>query len=147
MVQFSTTLLLSPNIIAGPSNGTPRTLKVYLYSIISFVAVFAMLVLLLAVWAIGLQAAPEVAAAGQRQEVGRVFSVDFKSPHPAPASWNETYTFPGAKFVRLHFSGFNLAPGDKLVVSSSDGAQAWEYTGRGVNGNGDFWSFAVALVR
>jgi hypothetical protein len=60
-----------------------------------------------------------------------------RSPHPAPASWNETYTFPGAKFVRLHFSGPNLVPGGKLVVSSPDGIRAWEYTGCGVTGNGD----------
>jgi V8-like Glu-specific endopeptidase len=106
-------------------------------------AVLAILVLLMVVWAIGLQTATKVAGVGQRQEAGRVFSVDFKSPHPAPGSWNETYIFPGAKFVRLHFSGLNLAPGDKLVVSGPDSSQSWEYTGRGVNGNGDFWSFAI----
>ena len=110
-----------------------------------FVAVFAMFVLLLMLWVMGIQEAPEVSTTqiGQRQEVGRVFGVSFDSPHPAPASWSRAYTFPGAEFIRLHITGFNLAQGDKLTISSPDGTQSWEYTGSGLNGNGDFWSFAI----
>ena len=117
-------------------------MKVHIFR---FSAISATLILLLTIWVVGSQNAPEVAAApmGQRQEVGRVFGVNFESPHPAPASWIETLTFPGAEFIRLHFKGFNLAQGDILVVSSPDGAQSWEYTDLGANGNGDFWSFAI----
>ncbi len=79
----------------------------------------------------------------QRQEVGKVFDFSDASPHPAPLGWSQTYTFPGAEFIRLHFKAFDLAAGDKLVVASPDGAQSYEYTGRGLNGNGDFWSFAI----
>ena len=114
-------------------------------NVFRFVAVFAMLVLLLTIWAVGWHDVPEVAAApvGQRQEVGRVFGANLESPHPVPASWSRTYSFPGAEFIRLHFQGFHLDQGDKLVVSSPDGAQSWEYTDRGTNGNGEFWSFAI----
>jgi V8-like Glu-specific endopeptidase len=78
-----------------------------------------------------------------RQEVGEVFSFRVDSPRPAPLSWKLDYSFNGAAFVRLHFLDFDLAQGDKLLVSSPDGRQMWEYTGRGLHEDGEFWSFAV----
>ena len=78
-----------------------------------------------------------------RQVAGQVRSFHAESPHPLSHGWSEVYSFPGAKFLRLHFQGFDLAEGDKVIVSSVSGTQAWEYTGRGVNKDGDFWSFAV----
>lgn len=88
-------------------------------------------------------AAVSPGGAFQRVEAGRVLDFQVESPHPAVDGWSETYTFPGATFIRLHFKAFHLAAGDVLTVSSPDGAQAWEYTGKGVNRNGDFWSFAI----
>ncbi len=82
-------------------------------------------------------------AFAERVEAGKVLDFKAESPHPAADGWTQTYSFPGAEFVRLHFKGFNLHDGDKLVISSPDGSQAWEYTGKGANQNGDFWSFAV----
>jgi lysyl endopeptidase len=82
-------------------------------------------------------------AAPERVEAGKVLDFQAETPHPATDGWTETYSFPGATFVRLHFKGFHLAQGDKLTVSSPDGAQAWEYSGKGANQNGDFWSFAI----
>ena len=76
-------------------------------------------------------------------EAGRVIDFMAESPHPARDGWTTTYSFPGAEFVRLHFKGFHLQDGDKLIVASPDGTQAWEYTGKGLNNNGDFWSFAI----
>lgn len=78
-----------------------------------------------------------------RVEAGKVLDFKAESPHPATDGWTQTYTFTGAQFVRLHFKGFHLIEGDKLLVSSPDGAQAWEYTGKGSNQDGDFWSFAI----
>ena len=110
-----------------------------------FTIIFVLLGLLVGVWAIRSLDVPAVAAAGvgQRQEAGKVYNFNAESPHPAPLDWSQTYTFPEAKFIRLHFSGFNLAQGDRLVISNPEGSQAWEYTGRGLHGNGDFWSFAI----
>ena len=90
-------------------------------------------------------AAAPVASAAQtaRVEAGTVLDFTAASPKTNLDGWTQTYSFPGATFLRLHFKGFNLAAGDRLVVSSPDGSQAWEYAGKGSNNNGDFWSFAV----
>ena len=87
--------------------------------------------------------APAGMAANDRVQAGTVIDFRAESPHPVPDGWTETYSFPGAEFVRLHFSQFALADGDKLIVSNPDGTQAWEYTGQGHNGNGNFWAFAI----
>jgi V8-like Glu-specific endopeptidase len=86
---------------------------------------------------------PVVKPTADRFEVGKVLSFQYESPHPLPAALSRTFNFPGAVFLRLHFEDFNLAAGDRLVISSLDGSQRWEYTGLGTNGNGDFWSFAT----
>jgi hypothetical protein len=76
-------------------------------------------------------------------EAGKVLDFQVDSPHPATDGWSQMYNFEGAQFVRLHFKGFHLHEGDKLIVASPDGSQAWEYTGKGSNQNGEFWSFAI----
>lgn len=88
-------------------------------------------------------AACGASAAPDKVEAGKV--IDFAGSLPARMAngWSEIYSFPGAKFLRLHLQGFNLQDGDRLVISAPDGSQATEYSGRGANGNGDFWSFAV----
>ena len=78
-----------------------------------------------------------------RVQAGSVIDFKAESPHPVPDGWSATYSFPGAEFVRLHFNKFDLAEGDKLLVSNLDGTQVWEYTGKGSNGNGNFWAFAI----
>src|SRR5262245_3348192 len=57
--------------------------------------------------------------------------------------WRQTIQSPGAEFVRVHLTGLDLAPGDTVTVSSLDGSQVWTYEGRGPNGDGDVWAFAV----
>jgi len=91
----------------------------------------------------GQPAAQGAPAAAERVEAGKVFDFRAESPHPATDGWTQTYSFTGAEFIRLHFKGFKLHEGDKLIVSNLDGSQAWEYTADGLNQNGDFWSFAV----
>jgi len=88
-------------------------------------------------------ASPGGGLASERVEAGPVLDFKAESPHPALDGWTDTYNFPGASFIRLHFKAFHLAEGDTLVVASPDGAQAWEYSDKGVNKNGDFWSFAI----
>jgi V8-like Glu-specific endopeptidase len=66
-------------------------------------------------------------------------------------AWSETVSVPGATFLRVHFSRFDLPEGDFVSVSSADGSEHWTYTGKGPQGTGEFWSFAVessqAIVR
>ncbi len=95
----------------------------------------------------GYRAADATAAAGEvnyhRLEVGKVHEYRAESPHPYGRGVRDTVRSAGAKFIRVHFVDFDLAAGDSLVVSSADGTESWTYAGRGPNGNGDFWSFAV----
>lgn len=60
-----------------------------------------------------------------------------------PVSWTETIVSPGATFLRIHFDRMNLPDGDYVTVSSPDTDEFWTYSGKGPNGTGDFWSFAV----
>jgi lysyl endopeptidase len=92
---------------------------------------------------VGMPVMSDAQAYPDRQVAGQVRSFHAESPHPLSHGWSEVYSFPGAKFLRLHFQGFDLAEGDKVILSNVSGTQAWEYTGRGVHGDGDFWSFAV----
>jgi hypothetical protein len=87
--------------------------------------------------------AARVSSPTARVQAGTVLDFRAESPHPVPDGWTATYSFPGAEFIRLHFNRFDLAEGDKLVVSNLDGSQSWEYTGQGHNGNGNFWAFAI----
>jgi V8-like Glu-specific endopeptidase len=103
----------------------------------------------LAALALFLTAAP-AAWAQAPLEVGHTRAHRAESPHPyprgradRPSVWHETIVSPGATFLRLHFRGFALAPGDYVTVSNPDGSQFHTYTGRGPKGNGHFWSFAV----
>lgn len=91
-------------------------------------------------------------------KVGTIKPYLAETPHPypmgtreRPAVWTDKVVSPGAEFVRVHFSGLNLAPGDYVTVSSPDGLQAWTYTDAGPRGDGDVWAFAIdgdtAIVR
>jgi lysyl endopeptidase len=60
-----------------------------------------------------------------------------------PAVWSETIVSPGATFLRVHFDKLNLPDGDYVSVASPDGAEYWTYTGQGLHGNGELWSFIV----
>jgi len=83
-------------------------------------------------------------------KVGDVRPHRAETPHPYPLGtearpvvWTDSVISPGATFIRVHFKGLALAPGDYVTVSSPDGSQKWTYTGKGPHGNGDVWAFAV----
>ena len=57
--------------------------------------------------------------------------------------WSDEVHSAGARFLRIHFAEFDLAPGDRVVVSDAKRSLSWTYTGRGLNKSGEFWSFAV----
>ena len=88
-------------------------------------------------------ASPAAQPLPERMLAGIVLDFVDETPHPATHGWTQTYTFPGAAFLRLHLRGFHLQEGDRLLVSNLDGSQVWEYTQQGLNRNGDFWTFAV----
>ena len=71
--------------------------------------------------------------------VGEYVSERFETSHPyeKPGSTEpvlvqrEEIVFPGATYIAPHFSVFDLAPGDFVVVRSPDQQQHWVYTGLG----------------
>ena len=79
----------------------------------------------------------------------RPYGTETSHPYPAgsqdrPVVSEQHIAFPGAKFLRLHFVAMSLAPGDYLTVSGADGSEIWSYCGRGPDGDGDFWIFALS---
>jgi hypothetical protein len=85
-----------------------------------------------------------------RRLAGSVRAYHAETPHPYPSGteermsvWQDRIVSPGATFIRVHFTGLDLAPGDFVSVSSPDGSQVWTYTGRGPHGNGKVWAFAI----
>jgi V8-like Glu-specific endopeptidase len=58
--------------------------------------------------------------------------------------WAVTIESPGATALRLHFDGFDLAPGDELYLHTERGEAFGPYTGRGLLDTGEFWSHTVA---
>ena len=71
--------------------------------------------------------------------VGEHIDSGLATPHPYPAGdgetvklvWSDEIFFPDATYIAPHFSRFELAPGDRVIVRSPDGAQKWTYTGLG----------------
>jgi lysyl endopeptidase len=75
-------------------------------------------------------------------------SYRLESPHPygvafggAARSW--TIQYPDATYIRVHFSAFDLAPGDRLEIAAPDGSDSHVYTLLGPHKSGEFWAFTV----
>lgn len=97
-----------------------------------------------------LVAAASTASAQTRIKVGDELAYQAATPRlypqggaERPVVWSETVHSPGATFLRLHFSKFNLPDGDFLTVRGFEGKELWTYTGAGPKGDGEFWSFVV----
>lgn len=80
--------------------------------------------------------------------VGQLETISLGTPHPYgigsggnARTW--TVRHPGATYIRLHFSQFDLAPGDSLQLSNADGTEFYAYSGRGPYGNGEFWAAII----
>ena len=72
-----------------------------------------------------------------------------RSAQPRLVSTQEIH-LPGATYVCPHFSHFELAPGDYVVVRSPDGERSWRYEGYGKGDLGKtdgFWGIHVSGER
>lgn len=75
----------------------------------------------------------------QKVIIGEHIEHQLDTPHPytksgsssAVLTWSDHIVFPGATYIAVHFSRFELAPGDYAVVRSADGLQKWVYRDRG----------------
>ncbi len=95
---------------------------------------------------VALAASPTLA--DQPARVGEPEPLSIASEHPYPAgaglaarAW--VVFWPGATYIRVHFSRFDLAPGDFVEVANSDGSESYTYDGKGPHGSGEFWSFSI----
>jgi hypothetical protein len=94
--------------------------------------------------------AAAAAWAGPRgpKKIGELETISLGTPHPHGSgaganarTW--TVRHPGATYIRLHFSRFDLAPGDSLQLANADGTESYVYTGKGPHGTGEFWAAIV----
>lgn len=95
-----------------------------------------------------LAAAETPALANAPLQVGELETISLSTEHPyvggigaAGRTW--TVSYPGATYIRVHFTRFDLAPWDFVEISRPDGTEATRYTGKGPNDTGEFWAFAV----
>jgi hypothetical protein len=58
--------------------------------------------------------------------------------------WAVTLTSPEAQAVRVHLENFSLPAGAEMYVYSPDGGAWGPFTGKGRNGDGDFWTRSIA---
>lgn len=85
-------------------------------------------------------AAPAKVGELERTAVGSMHPYLADGPN-RPISWSVAY--PGATYIRVHFSSFDLAEGDSLTLSSPDGLQRFTYEGAGPHGSGEFWANTI----
>jgi V8-like Glu-specific endopeptidase len=81
-----------------------------------------------------------------RQKVGEIEPFAMSTSHPYAGGLDHEYVIhhPGATYIKAHFSRFDLAEGDRLVVSNPDGTERYVFTARGYKNMGaDFWVTSV----
>jgi lysyl endopeptidase len=82
------------------------------------------------------------AAAAGRQKVGELLSVGRLLGYSKP---RESFTYPGASYVKLHFNRMMMVPGDYLTVSNPAGTESYRYDAPGVLDTApvDKWAMSV----
>lgn len=61
--------------------------------------------------------------------------------------WRLSIRSPEATELRIHFAGFAVGNGQVWVYSDDQAKAAQEFSGRGIYGDGDFWSSTVSAER
>ncbi|GMU21003.1 MAG: hypothetical protein AMXMBFR13_10990 [Phycisphaerae bacterium] len=69
-----------------------------------------------------------------------VLAASTSRPQLAAVCWSQVVSHPGATYIALHFSGFDLAPGSSLAISDPGGTHRYVLTGRGKMQAGSFWA-------
>jgi lysyl endopeptidase len=71
------------------------------------------------------QESATVAPAEGRQQVGQLLRVGKLLGYAAGAPQAQTFAYPGASYVKLHFSRMAMRPGDYLTVSKGSGTESY----------------------
>jgi lysyl endopeptidase len=80
----------------------------------------------------------QAAAAQGRQKVGQLLRVD-KLLGYVNAPRKETFHYPRASYVKLHFNRMMMLPGDYLTVSNPDGTESYRYDAT----TSDKWAMSI----
>ena len=80
-----------------------------------------------------------------RQKVGELLRVDKLLGYLNGAPQRETFRYPGASYVKLHFGRMAMLPGDYLTVSNADGTESYRYDAPSVLNTGplDKWAMSI----
>jgi hypothetical protein len=84
----------------------------------------------------------ESAGATGRQRVGELLSVRRLLGYLGGKK-KETFSYPGASYVKLHFSRVAMLPGDYLTVSNADGTESYRYAAPRLGGRTGRWAMSV----
>ncbi|MEV4345573.1 trypsin-like peptidase domain-containing protein [Actinoplanes sp. NPDC049596] len=68
-----------------------------------------------------------VTGEGGRQKVGELVNVRKLLGYLGGKPKKETFRYPGASYVKLHFSRMEMLPGDYVTVSNADGTESYRY--------------------
>jgi hypothetical protein len=84
-------------------------------------------------------------ATASRQRVGQLLPVQRLLDYQGAGPKRETFRYPGASYVKLHFGRMALLPGDYLTVSNADGTESYRYGGSAAPSAGmvDNWAMSV----
>lgn len=80
-----------------------------------------------------------------RQRVGSLLHVDKLLGYLDAGPRTETFSYPGASYVKLHFDKLAMLPGDYLTVSNPSGTESYRYDAPKLLGDGpaDKWAMSV----
>jgi hypothetical protein len=81
-----------------------------------------------------------------RQKVGELVNVRRLLDYLAGGPKTETFRYPGASYVKLHFGRMAMLPGDYLTVSNPAGTESYRYGAPGVLNTGDVDRWAMSIT-
>jgi lysyl endopeptidase len=77
-----------------------------------------------------------------RQQVGELLSVRKLLGYLGGKPKKETFHYPGASYVKLHFARMQMPPGDYVTVSNADGTESYRYQ-PGTGQDSERWAMSV----
>ncbi len=77
-----------------------------------------------------------------RAQIGQLVLVNQVLGYAAGGPQTEKFAYPGASYVKVHFTKLALAPGDFLTVSNATGAESYRYVAAGTEAV-DKWAMSV----
>jgi hypothetical protein len=81
-----------------------------------------------------------------RKRVGEIQTHSLSTAHPYRGGIEHVYEIqhPGATYIKVHFQRFELASGDRLIVSNPEGTESYVFTDQGYKNKGEnFWITSI----